>query len=252
MSIGLILGMVLALASGIWFLVIAFKENVWWGFGCMLVPFAALVFVILYFRKAWLPFAVNLLASFIIASSVMSSMPSEGGLNSITQTQIELQQQVERGEITEAQAEAETSRMLESIMRGEKYTPGEVDEQEVTQVTPAVPEVTEETLEKAQESHREAREKWNKQWKDRYKNTLQQKELGYKPVKLTDAKQHLENNVRITTRSGQVREGTLLNVMDDKLVVGRQTANGVFSYDIDNKDISAVEIETWIVTPVPQ
>ena len=36
MSIGLILGMVLALTSGIWFLVIAFKENVWWGFGCLL------------------------------------------------------------------------------------------------------------------------------------------------------------------------------------------------------------------------
>lgn len=252
MNIALILGVIAALASGIWFLVIAFKENVWWGFGCLLVPFAAIVFVILNFSKAWLPFAINLIASFVIVSSILSSMPSEGGLDSITQTQLELQQKVERGEITEEQAEAETRRMLESIMSGKKYNPGQIKEPEVTAKTPVAPKVTEDTLEKAQESHRLAREEWNKKWKDRYKNTQQQKELGYKPFKLADAKQQLENNVRVTTRSGQVREGTLLNVMDDKLVVGKQTANGVFSYDIDKNQISELEVETWVVTPVPQ
>ena len=251
MSIGLILGMVLALTSGIWFLVIAFKENVWWGFGCLLVPFAALVFVILYFRKAWLPFAVNLLATVVIVSSVLSSMPSEGGLDSITQIQMDLQQKVERGEITEAQAEAETKRMLEAIMTGKKYKPGQIEEAEITATAPVAPKVTEDTLEKAQESHREAREQWNKQWKDRYKNTLQQKELGYKPFKLADAKQHLQDNVRITTRSGQIREGTLLDVMEDKLVVGKQTVNGVFSFDIDNQKIGKLEVQIWIVTPAP-
>ncbi|MBE9515543.1 MAG: hypothetical protein IME93_01050 [Proteobacteria bacterium] len=285
MSIGLILGILLALTSGIWLLVIAFKEDIWWGSGLLaavctssaitvfassttwlvitfnlITGLAAIVFVILNFRRAWLALALSIVAVFIVTSSVLSSLPNKDGLNAIAQAQKELQQKVERGDITRKQAEAETMHMLETIMRGEKYTPGQTKiaeaapqvEKSVTATAPLTPETTEDLVEKANESHRKAREQWNEQWKNRYKDKRQQKELGYKTIKLANAKQHLENNVRITTRSGQVREGTLLSVLSNKLVVGKQTPRGVFSYDIDRKQISKVEVETWITIPTPK
>jgi len=46
--------------SGIWLLVVAFQESIWWGLGCILVPFVALIFVAMHWDKAGKPFLVQL------------------------------------------------------------------------------------------------------------------------------------------------------------------------------------------------
>jgi len=60
-------GVVILLAGAVWFLYAAFCENILWGLGCMFVPFVALLFLVLHFNKAALPFltqAVGFLFAF--------------------------------------------------------------------------------------------------------------------------------------------------------------------------------------------
>lgn len=252
MEIGMIAGIILAIVSGIWLLVIAFKENVWWGFGCLLVPFVSLVFVVLNFKKTWLAFALNLVAAGIILASVASSMPAGESIGSLAASQQELQQKLERGEITQEQAEAETRKMLESVMKGKKYEPSQTGEVDIQASKPAMPEVSEETIDKARDSHRKAREQWDRQWKATYKQKREHKELGFVPVQAGDAEKYLHKNVRITTTRGQVREGSLLEVSSTTLVVGRESSSGTFSYNVNRGSVSKMEVEDWIVTSTPE
>ena len=43
-------------AGGLWFLCVAFREGFFWGFGCIFVPFVALIFLLQHQEKAWKPF----------------------------------------------------------------------------------------------------------------------------------------------------------------------------------------------------
>ena len=48
-TILIIIGVVVMIVGGIMLLIVAFKENIWWGLGSIFVPFVALVFLI----KKW-------------------------------------------------------------------------------------------------------------------------------------------------------------------------------------------------------
>jgi hypothetical protein len=62
----LIVGYLVVGAGCIWLLVVAFQENVWWGFGCLFLPFVSLVFVVPYWSDAKRPFFVQLAACGLI------------------------------------------------------------------------------------------------------------------------------------------------------------------------------------------
>jgi hypothetical protein len=55
-----LLGMIVAAVGGIWFLVVAFKESILWGLGCLLIPIVWLVFLIKFWQDAKNPFLLNL------------------------------------------------------------------------------------------------------------------------------------------------------------------------------------------------
>ncbi|MDA3959467.1 MAG: hypothetical protein PF961_01660 [Planctomycetota bacterium] len=74
----LIIGIVVALAGGIWFLVEAFKENILWGLGSLLFAPVSLVFLILHFRVAAKPFALQVVGLLIVAASIAMA-PGAGG-----------------------------------------------------------------------------------------------------------------------------------------------------------------------------
>lgn len=73
--VGMILlavGAVLCLVGGIWFLIVAFRENVLWGLGCFFIPLVSLVFLAMYWKKAYKPFLVQLAGVVpVIAGSAM-------------------------------------------------------------------------------------------------------------------------------------------------------------------------------------
>lgn len=60
MLVLLIIGWVVAVVGGIMLLVVAFKESVLWGLGCLLVPFVALIFLIMHWSQAKNAFFVQL------------------------------------------------------------------------------------------------------------------------------------------------------------------------------------------------
>ena len=61
-----ILGFILSVVGGIWFLVAAFKVNIKWGLLCLFLAPAQLVFLFKHWKEARKPFAVGLLAIVVI------------------------------------------------------------------------------------------------------------------------------------------------------------------------------------------
>ena len=51
-------GFVTLLVGNLWFLIAAFRENVLWGLGCLLVPVVSFFFLIVHWKYAAKPFAV--------------------------------------------------------------------------------------------------------------------------------------------------------------------------------------------------
>lgn len=70
-SIFMIIGMLIAAFTSIWFLVVAFKTSVLWGLGCLFVPFVSLIFLIMHWDDAKRPFLWSLLAIIPIVAGVM-------------------------------------------------------------------------------------------------------------------------------------------------------------------------------------
>lgn len=60
------IGLLISVVAGIWLLVVAFKTSVWWGLGSLLIPFVALIFVIVHWSVAKKPFLWNLLGAVLI------------------------------------------------------------------------------------------------------------------------------------------------------------------------------------------
>ncbi len=60
MEILMIVGYIISFVGGIWFLFEAFSESIWWGLGCLIVPFVSLIFLIMYWGRAGRPFLIQL------------------------------------------------------------------------------------------------------------------------------------------------------------------------------------------------
>jgi hypothetical protein len=58
----LLVGFVVALVYGIQLLVLAFRTSILWGLGYLLVPFVALVFIVMHWDEAREPFLKGLIA----------------------------------------------------------------------------------------------------------------------------------------------------------------------------------------------
>ena len=77
----LIVGYVAMLVGGIWLLVAAFKTSVLWGVLSLLVPFAALVFVIKHWDVSKKPFLIQVggivlaVAGVMLSPETMSNIP---------------------------------------------------------------------------------------------------------------------------------------------------------------------------------
>lgn len=67
----LILGMILACVGGIWLLVVAFKESVWWGLGSLFIGPVALVFTILHWQVAKKPFLISLAGTILLVFAAL-------------------------------------------------------------------------------------------------------------------------------------------------------------------------------------
>ena len=68
----LILGLILAVIGHIGILIEAFKEGIAWGLGTLLVPFVALIFVVMHWQETRKPLLLSVAGNLIwIAGAVM-------------------------------------------------------------------------------------------------------------------------------------------------------------------------------------
>jgi len=82
--IGLLyLGGLISLIGGIWLLVVAFKQSVWWGLGSLFIGPVALVFVILHWQDSKKPFLISLAGTLLclFAAWKLSTVASMGGMS---------------------------------------------------------------------------------------------------------------------------------------------------------------------------
>jgi len=55
----MLIGLATFIIGGIWFLVVSFQQSVWWGLGCIFLPFCEVIFLIIHWKEAAKPFGLQ-------------------------------------------------------------------------------------------------------------------------------------------------------------------------------------------------
>ncbi len=70
----ILFGWLLSIIAGIWLIIVAFKESVLWGLAVLIIPFAALFFIISHWSEAKNAFLFNLFAIAVLGGGVTMAM----------------------------------------------------------------------------------------------------------------------------------------------------------------------------------
>jgi len=70
------IGVLLASAGGIWFMITTFKKGLLWGLGNLFVPFVSLAFLCTHFKDAWKPSLINLVGAIMIGAGLAVFIPA--------------------------------------------------------------------------------------------------------------------------------------------------------------------------------
>lgn len=210
---------IISLIGWIWLLVVSFKEHVLWGIGNLLLPFpVAIVFAAMHWQEAKKPFLLYLIPSLLAAVIWVKLF---AGVFSET---LDIAQQQESGQISEEEAQR---RMFE--MFGVPV-PAELQSQEQPTTQDEIAKLTEQLEQGPAETAPAAPQKLE----------------VYNPFKLSQAPLYLGRTVRITTRSGVVKQGILKSVKYDGLTLERTLRGGEFAFDVRNNDIERLEVQDFI------
>jgi hypothetical protein len=55
------IGLIIFVIGGIWFLVESFRESIWWGLGCLLISPVQVIFLFVHWSVAGKPFGMQML-----------------------------------------------------------------------------------------------------------------------------------------------------------------------------------------------
>jgi hypothetical protein len=70
-SILLFLGWLVSIVGGIMLLVVAFKESILWGLGCIFIPFVALIFIVMHWEQSKKPFFIELAGAVLVIIGII-------------------------------------------------------------------------------------------------------------------------------------------------------------------------------------
>jgi hypothetical protein len=70
-SILLLLGWLVSIVGGIMLLVVAFKESILWGLGCIFIPFVALIFIVMHWEQSKKPFFIELAGAVLVIIGII-------------------------------------------------------------------------------------------------------------------------------------------------------------------------------------
>ena len=69
-------GLLIFIFGGLWFLVTAFRENIWWGLACLFIPMVQLFFLIVHWQSAKRPFAYQVFGFVLMLIALIISPPT--------------------------------------------------------------------------------------------------------------------------------------------------------------------------------
>ena len=70
-SILLLLGWLVSIIGGIMLLIVAFKESILWGLGCIFIPFVALIFIVMHWEQSKKPFFIELAGAVLVIIGII-------------------------------------------------------------------------------------------------------------------------------------------------------------------------------------
>jgi hypothetical protein len=66
----IIVGSIVHLVGGFWFIIVSFRTSIWWGLCCLFIPLGELMFLIVYWKDTSKPFGVSLLGIAILVGAI--------------------------------------------------------------------------------------------------------------------------------------------------------------------------------------
>jgi hypothetical protein len=246
MSFFFFLGALVAFVAGIWLLVLAFRAHILWGLGSLFVPFVSLIFVIMYWRRAWIPFVVSLAGAGMMVIGLLSSLPSAESVQDLAAVQAELGRRVELGQMSEQDAARELFRMSRAMLLGEEYKPKlppvEARPRELAEEGPSMP-VSHEPEEPLQAVvSEESYEPEEPEEPERTRYLVQE----YQPIDFSQASGLVGRQARVRMRSGLVREGILGDPSPRFLTLVHRVPGGDISYHIEPAKAASIEVLAWV------
>ncbi len=253
MSTMFMVGIAIAAIGGIWLLVLAFRESFIWGIGFIIVPFVSLIFVALHWGKAWKPFLINVVGGALIFAGFTSNLPSAYEIEMLNRAQEEVTKQLESGAITAQEAQQEQMKIMQALAGGEKYQSnfGKKDSAPERSLgyTLRSAEPEPETL---TDSEKKAIQKEKIQ--QAIKNESKYKQLvkasgrkkGFIIIHEDDAEKYIGEEIKVTMKKGQIRNGVLIDTGKNTLLVEKRTRSGKYSFNLETKRIKKIEVKTWL------
>jgi hypothetical protein len=218
---------IVGLVSFIWVVVIAFKEHILWGFGCLFIPLVIIVFGIVHWDKAKKPFLVYIIVSIIMAVmyvKIFYAMFQQAGV-------MDLSTQVQTGQITEQEAQQRIQQRMAEMFGVDT---GQMPATEKPQSTEdKISSLTEQMNERAQQAEQETAA------------PAAQRIKVFKSFRISQARQYLGETVRVVTHSDIEKQGKLKEVKYDRLVLERNLRGGDFAFEVLFDDIKTLEVEQW-------
>ena len=210
---------IVTLVGFIWTVVIAFKEHILWGFGCLFVPLVIIVFGIMHWDKAKKPFLTYIIASILYAVlffKIFFAMFQQAGV-------MDLSTQVETGQITEQEAQQQIQQRMAEMFGVDA---GQMPATEQ-------PQSSEDQISSLTEQDAAMSE------------PAAQRIKVFNAFRISQARQHIGKKVRVLTHSDIEKQGKLTEVKQDRLVLERNLRGGDFAFEVLFDDIKTIEVEQW-------
>lgn len=219
----IIIGALVSLVGGIWFLVVAFRQSVVWGLVVIFVPFASLVFLVKYWRDAKASFFVQLIGTVIYFAGAWNIITARIEGQSAPSGPVAVREHHDGARASLGNHAGDDLTPAPAPVPGPAHTASEPAAAESAgQATPAPSAPPPSRLARHEAGEPDGPTKPQR-------------------VRLSAARSHVGERMRITGNNHVVREGTLREVDGDDLLFDRRLQGGTMSFHMHAKDIARLE-----------
>jgi len=229
---------IIVILSYLWLMIEGFKKHVMWGIGIFFIPLVAIVFAVMNWQKAKIPFLTYLIASILLVAAIFEPMTE------VINEAVKLEQRVETGELTKQQSQKILQQKIMkifSIQQGNAVDDDNLltpEEQRIESLRAELQLKNEAAL--ASQAYAEEQAA-----KEEKVEEVLRKVKVFTPIKISESNQYIGKKIRIVSFEGVERQGILINAGFDRLTLDRKLAGGGFKFDVLIKDIKTLEVQKF-------